>query len=395
VDNQVRHGGNASLRIENPGAADPRNGHGRLWQSAKVQPFRAFEFSVWLKTKDLTDTDKIQFYFEGLDGDQPLVYANREAGFGAPVQSTQDWTKYTIHFNSASNSKLELFFGIWSPHATGTLWFDDASLVEVGLFHTVRRASLPLTVVSQDGVQTFEEGRDYVAGDGRLTLPKHSRIADGSHLKVSWYQRAEMIGPPFANASHPEYFAAERVIAEKLDALFVQPPGFMMTFDEWRVANWDPAGGNITAGEYVAKTVHQSIELLKTINPHYELFVWSDMFDPDENAQQKYFMANGTLSGSWKGLSRDTVVVTWSGGAKALQFFSDLGMKQIIGGYYSSKENVQQWLRDVDEVEARGTRGVDGFMYTTWDDNFTDIEKVAEMITGSGRWRPGPPPRRD
>jgi hypothetical protein len=389
MDDRVKHSGNASVRIQDPGVGDPKNGHGRLWQAVNVRPFRALEFSIWLKTRDLSDTDKLQFYFEGVDGGQPLIYANREAGFGSLVKATQDWTKYTVHFNSASNTKLELFFGIWSRQASGTLWFDDADLHEVGLYHTVRRESLPLTVVSADGAQTYEEGRDFAVHDGRLTIPEGSRIADGAHLELSWYQRAEMIGPPFANASHPRYFEVERAIAEKLDTLFVHPPGFMMTYDEWRVANWDPAGGNVTAGEYVAKTVRQSTELLKQINPHYELYVWSDMFDPNENAVEKYFMANGPLTGSWKGLSKDTVIMTWTGGAKALRFFSDLGMKQMIGGYYSSLGNVKEWLDAIDEVEAKGAEGIDGFMYTTWDDNFTDIEKVAELIKAHGRWHDG------
>jgi hypothetical protein len=135
--------------------------------------------------------------------------------------------------------------------------------------------------------------------------------------------------------------------------------------------------------------VRQSTELLKQINPHYELYVWSDMFDPNENAVEKYFMANGPLTGSWKGLSKDTVIMTWTGGAKALRFFSDLGMKQMIGGYYSSLGNVKEWLDAIDEVEAKGAEGIDGFMYTTWDDNFTDIEKVAELIKAHGRWHDG------
>jgi hypothetical protein len=387
IDDQVKHGGNCSLRIADPGIGNPKYGHGRLWQTVSVPPFRAFEFSVWLKTKNLSDTKSVQFYFEGLGGGQPLVYDNRDEGFGGRVQSTQDWKKYSVRFNSASNTKLDLFFGIWSPSARGTLWFDDVELHEIGLRDTVRRESLPLTVTSQDGTQTYEEGRDYVASDQRLAIPNGSRITDGAHLKVSWYQRAEMIGPPFANASHRQYFEIERGIAEGLDGLFLHPPGFMMTFDEWRIANWDPAAGNITAGQYVANTVRQSTEMLKRINPNYHLYVWSDMFDPNENAKEKYFMVNGPLTGASDGLAKDTTIVTWTGGEKALKFFSDLGMKQMIGGYYSSLDNVNEWLDYLNKAEAAGAAGIDGFMYTTWDNNFTDIEKVAGMLKASGRWK--------
>ena len=56
------------------------------------------------------------------------------------------------------------------------------------------------------------------------------------------------------------------------------------------------------------------------------------MFDPNENAQPKYFMVNGSLTGSWRGLTPDTIVMTWDGGAKALQYFADRGFRQIIAG---------------------------------------------------------------
>ncbi len=385
-DAQVKHGGSASVRIENTAKGDPKNGHGRLWQTVSVTPFRAYEFSVWVKTEKLTDTHAMQFYFEGADGGQPLVYANREAGFGGGVAETQDWTRYTIRFNSASNSRLELYLGIWSPQSTGRLWIDDAEMHEIGLFHTVRRDSLPVKVAAATGDVVYEEGRDYRVADGKLEIPAGSQIKDDARLKVSWYQRAEMIGAPFANASHDKYFEVERGIAKHLDALFQHPPGFMMTYDEWRVANWDPAAGPITAGEYMAATEKKTEALLREINPKYELFVWSDMFDPNENAEKRYFMCNGPLTDSWKDLSKETTIMTWVGGVKALKFFSDLGLPQVIGGYYSSMENVKDWLDNLDAAEAQGAKGIDGFMYTTWDDNFADIEKVAQVITARGRW---------
>jgi hypothetical protein len=195
-----------------------------------------------------------------------------------------------------------------------------------------------------------------------------------------------MIGPPFANASHPKYFEVERGIAQKLEALFDHPSAFMMTFDEWRIANWDPAAGEIAAGQYIANTVRKSAELLRQINPQYELFVWSDMFDPNENAEPKYFMCNGPLTDSWKGLPHDAIIVTWTGGAKALEFFSGLGRRQVIGGYYSSMSNVTEWLNDLDTAEAHGAKGIEGFMYTTWDDNFSDIENVAKTLRERGHW---------
>jgi hypothetical protein len=114
------------------------------------------------------------------------------------------------------------------------------------------------------------------------------------------------------------------------------------------------------------------------------------MFDPNHNAVEKYYLCNGPVTGSWKGLTQDTVIMTWYGGAKTLRFFSDLGMRQVIGGYYSSLGNVKDWLNAVDQAEAQGAKGIYGFMYTTWDENYIDIEKVADMIKVRGRWGRGP-----
>ena len=35
-----------------------------------------------------------------------------------------------------------------------------------------------------------------------------------------------------------------------------------------------------------------------------EVVVWSDMFDPNHNAVDDYYLVNGTLAGSWEGLAR-------------------------------------------------------------------------------------------
>jgi hypothetical protein len=393
VDAAIKRGGEESVRISDVGRGDPVHGLGRLYRTASVTPFRAYEFSVWMKTKDLTDANRVAFHFEGLDGGQPILYANRVSGLGAPIRPTQDWTRYAVRFNSASNSRIRLFLGIWAPRSSGSLWVDDTDLHEIGLARAVRRDSLPVVVTSEEG-EPYREGVDYEVGEEKLTIPAGSKIRDGERLKISWYQRADMIGSPFANASHPRYFDVERSISRNLDALFDRPPGFMMAYDEWRIANWDPEAGKISAGEYIAQTTRRSIDMLRRINPKYDLFVWSDMFDPNENAVEKYFMCNGPVTGAWKGLSKDVSVVTWDGGAKALKFFSDRGNRQIVGGYYGSMANVKKWLDDLETAESQGAKGIDGFLYTTWDGNYSDLERVARAIKERGRWGAGTPEER-
>lgn len=392
IDTAVKHSGAASLRVQDPSVNNPPYGHARHYQEVKVVPFHAYELSVWMKTQGFNRTDTISLYVAGNDGQQPELYANRDADMGSRVAPTQDWKQYTATFNSCTNTSIEVYAGAWADKdAHGKLWFDDMELHEVGLADTARRPSLPVIVTSGDGTKTYQEGTDYTVGDRKLTIPIGSAITDGEHLKVSWYEGATMVqDTPPASAKQAQYWTIEDDISRRLDALFGHPSAFMMTYDEWRAANWDPVGPAVTAGEYVAQTTRKSIRLLRKINPKYEISIWSDMYDPNENAQSKYFVVNGSLAGSWKGLAPDTVIMTWDGGEKALQFFSKLGLRQVIGGYYDSVDNVRQWLDEVDQLEAQGGKGVEGFLYTTWDGNYTDLEDVAALIKARGRWGSGP-----
>lgn len=58
-----------------------------------------------------------------------------------------------------------------------------------------------------------------------------------------------------------------------------------------------------------------------------------------------------------------------------LKFFADRGHKQVIATYYDdpSLESTQRWL-----ATAKGHPSVEGFMYTTWTNNYEHIEKFAE-----------------
>lgn len=392
VDSNVKRSGMASLRIQDPSTNNPPYGHARHYQKVAVTPFRAYDLSVWMKTDHFTKPGTISLYVAGNDGQQPELYSNRDANMEERVAPTQDWKEYHALFNSLTNTSIEVYVGAWADKdATGKLWFDDMALQEVGLVGAVRRPSLPIIVTSADGSRTYQEKTDYTVGDGRLPLPPSSAIPEGARLKVSWYQGATMVqDTPPASAWQDGYWTIEEDISRRLDALFGHPSAFMMTYDEWRAANWDPAGAGTTAGQYVAQTTRKSIAMLHRINPNYEVSVWSDMYDPNENAQDKYYVVNGSLNGSWKGLTPGTVVMTWTGDAKALKFFSDQGLSQVIGGYYDSVGNVRDWLDALDKVEAQGARGINGFLYTTWDGRYDDLEEVAAAIKTRGRWGAGP-----
>jgi len=400
IDTAVKHSGLASLRITSP-STNPNGYKARVFQLFPTVPFRAYRLSVWIKTASFTGPGNIGMSVLGANG--RTLYQNRDYRLGAaPPAGTQDWTQYAIDFNSLENTSVNIYLTA-TGNATGKVWFDDAALDEVGLYSTVRRASLPVVVQSYEKLKTFREGSDYTVGAERLTLPAGSTISSGSILKVSWYQLAdcyELWSVP-SSATQPEYFTVLDTNARLINSR-IAPSSWLMRYDEWRVSNWDPSAGNISAGQYVADAMRKSEDILRAINPAIERLVWGDMFDPYHNAVSRYYGVNGSLNGAWDGVSPDTIILNWynAGTTANLKFWAGLDPlypkgphRQIIAGYYEGLANVETWLRLLAQAETEGVDDVIGFMYTTWATGndggigrYDDLEAVADLCRKAGRW---------
>ncbi len=140
----------------------------RLYRQFNLQPHKAYRLSFWAKTQNYNAPLKIQIYDPTTT---ELIYghSNSNLGWGTTNGSwngsantlsgtTQDWTQYSIDFNTLNYSGARLYLGTWSNGSlTGSAWVDDFSLQEIGLEHTVRRASLPVIVQSQDELTTYSE----------------------------------------------------------------------------------------------------------------------------------------------------------------------------------------------------------------------------------------------
>jgi hypothetical protein len=173
----------------------------------------------------------------------------------------------------------------------------------------------------------------------------------------------------------------------------LHPAAFFMSHDELRVMNQCAAcrSKNMTPGELLAWNVKQAAQIIRDVRPDLEIWVWSDMFDPMHNAVEHYYAANGSMVGSWKGLDKDVGIVNWHGGLKGknCKFFADLGLRQILSGYYDHDEDgsgIALWLGNTESVP-----GIVGAMYTTWEDKYGAMEKWAskawERPDDSGRRR--------
>ncbi|MBA3707741.1 MAG: hypothetical protein H0W83_02845 [Planctomycetes bacterium] len=87
--------------------------------------------------------------------------------------------------------------------------------------------------------------------------------------------------------------------------------------------------------------------------------------------------------GAGDGLDREIVILNWHGHAEqraeAMKFFADGGHRQILCGFYdASSDNMIPWLK-----EAKGLRGIDGVMYTTWGNNFSELAKFLEVVAAA------------
>jgi hypothetical protein len=153
-----------------------------------------------------------------------------------------------------------------------------------------------------------------------------------------------------------------------------------MSHDEWRVLGWDKscrASVRSPAG-IAANNVKFCPGLLQKHAPEARILVWSDMFDPHHNARDRYYLVNGDLSGSWNGLDPSVTVMNWNFGQrdKSLRFFSERGHHQIIAGFYDAPlENAARWLES-----ARDIPNIDGFMYTTWRNDYSKLEELACLL---------------
>ena len=128
--------------------------------------------------------------------------------------------------------------------------------------------------------------------------------------------------------------------------------------------------------------MRQCVATVRKMNSTAKLCVWSDMFNPHHNAvAEKFYLVYGDLTGSWEGLPKDLLMVNWNSSKpeKSLSFFTTRGHSQILAGYYDhAPENITKWLTAGRETKSTIT----GAMYTTWQNNFTDLEAFAKHSWG-------------
>jgi hypothetical protein len=389
ADHEVVHGGKTSLRMESIGKNQHR--HCRLAQPLKLQPHRQYRISFWVKTEDMAPADpEVKVLTD--DSQRAISFQTFR------TERTQDWTHVDLVFNSLEHQDARLYLGSWSGK-DGKLWWDDLTIEEIGLVNVLRRPGCPVTVRAEKGA-AYQEGRDFEKiVDPQLhpwrafhdppviRLMPNTRIREGERLRVSYYHPIIVYEDRLTSCvTEPKIFADWREEVKQANELF-HPAAFFMSHDEMRVMNQCALcrSQKKTPGELLAWNVRKAAQIIRAIRPDAEIWVWSDMFDPLHNARDQYYAVSGSLKGSWKGLDKDVGIVNWHGGlmGKNSRFFADLGLKQILSGYYDSDEDgsaIAQWIEN-----TKGIPGIVGAMYTTWEDKYDAMDVWARRAWGGGQ----------
>ena len=381
VDTQVKHSGKASLRLEHF-TANP-HGHGRIMQTVKFQPHRCYRMTLWVKTEGLQPVGA--FRVLALAGDRDL--APREYR----LPSTGDWQKITMLFNSLDYDRIRLYAGLWGGKS-GKVWLDDWSVEEVGPVNPLRRPGTPVVVRSEDGAVTYTEGKDYAPlqdpqlnpwRDDREAMPLRllpgGRVREGEHLRVSWYHSMlihhSQVTVCMAEPALYEIFDHEAgLLAERL-----HPRRVLLSMDEVRMGGTCRACRGQDMGQLLGRCVTRQAQIIRKHIPAAQIYVWSDMLDPNHNAHGNYYLVSGDFSGSWKHVPKDLVIAVWGGEPreKSLRFIAGEGFRSVVACYYDADDlnEVKGWLELAHQVS-----NVRGFMYTPWQKKYSLLPAFADLL---------------
>lgn len=384
-DTQIKHSGNASLRFENFQAHPYRNA--RVMQEIKVHPHRCYRLSLWVKTEDLQPVRNFRIVV--LAGKRELAPRSFN------LSPTTDWRKLTVIFNSMGFDTVRLYAGIWNGRS-GKFWLDDWTIEEVGPVNVLHRPGTPVTVKSEDGSVAYEEGKDYAPlvdpnfnpyrqdvdyPAPTLKLLPTSRIKDGQRLRVSWYhsmliydsQVTVCMGEP---ALYEIFDHEAKLLWERL-----RPRRVILNMDEVRMGGTCQACRGKNMAQLLGECITKQVQALRRYNPKMEVYIWSDMLDPNHNAHPDYYLVEGDFTGSWNHVPKDLVIAVWGGAPreKSLRFFAEQGFRTLIACYYDADnlDDVKGWLG-----LAKQTHGVRGFMYTTWQRKYGLLGAFGELVWG-------------
>ncbi len=389
LDTQVFHSGKTSIRME-PAPEKDKYGHARMSQHVKLTPGRLYRVEAWFKVDGLDtrgESLRLQVYLD-------KTAEKGGSNFGRMISNLKDgWHKVAFRFTSGESTGATIWCGTWGAKH-GKFWVDDISVEEIGLRSLAQREDSPRTVKNAATGKAYEFGKDWLNPDRRkprqgaditFPLPAGSAIKEGEKVLIDTYVPSHS-GPKMQIStcmSDPRLYELFRQSADALEEL-LHPKKWFLSLDEVRNGGTCPlcAARKTDMAHILASCVLRQHEIIRSVHPGAEIYVWSDMFDPFHNAKQKpYYGCRGTFYGIWDLLPHDIIMVLWYGGVldKSVPFFTERGFT-VMGSVCcdgGKPETVDKWKAGL--AAAPGSKG---FMYTTWKRDYGLLEEFASRILG-------------
>jgi hypothetical protein len=163
------------------------------------------------------------------------------------------------------------------------------------------------------------------------------------------------------------------------------PNKYLLNMDEVRVGGSCEAcrKRGFTLGEILGDCITRQYRMLREENPKAEVFVWSDMLDPNHNAnpgRKYYYLAEGSYAGSWNHVPKELGIVCWyyEKRSESLRHFSSFGFRTVAGAYYDADtlDNPKGWLEAL-----AATPGASGILYTTWLNKYELLPAFGDLVS--------------
>jgi hypothetical protein len=159
----------------------------------------------------------------------------------------------------------------------------------------------------------------------------------------------------------------------------VHPRRVLLNMDEVRMGGTCRACEGKDMGKLLGQCITRQVETVRKYSPGCQVYIWSDMLDPNHNAHGDYYLVQGSFADSWKHVPRDLRMAVWGGGVreKSLKFFQDEGFRVLVACYYDADDldAVKGWL-----AAAKPNPNVQGFMYTPWQKKYQLLPAFGDMI---------------
>jgi hypothetical protein len=181
--------------------------------------------------------------------------------------------------------------------------------------------------------------------------------------------------------SEPELYDIWQRQAELIQK-HLAPKRWLLSMDEIRAGGSCEActARKLSMAQVLGDCVTKQFAMIRGVNPEAEVFIWSDMFDPNHNAHGDYYLVDGDFSGSWQYVPKELRIVCWyyDKRKESLSHFSSLGFKTLAGAYYDGDtlENPKGWLEALDRMP-----GAIGIMYTTWQNKYELLGPFGDLVS--------------